>query len=73
MMADKDEEIVRIATGLTEEEWVEMWWVIRVYYQDSDLRYASLIRKGVATLEIESYRVTLTPLGRRVWEWHSLF
>jgi hypothetical protein len=65
-----DEEVLRIATGLTQDEWGEMWWAMRAY-QYYDQRYDSLICKDIALLEDK--RVYITSLGLRVWEWRDLF
>jgi hypothetical protein len=66
-----DEAALRVAQGLTEEEWAELWWLVQCSQHYVSRLNATLICKDIALLEDK--RVYITSLGLRVWEWRDLF
>jgi hypothetical protein len=69
-----DEEVLKIAQGLTKGE----WWTLEYNLDRHRSAYGvtfdpPLVRKRLLVLYARTNEVTVTPLGYRVWEWRELF
>jgi hypothetical protein len=72
--SEDEEEAVRIAHGLTHDEWGNLWWIVKRHQDYDPWHDDSLIAQGVAILVTKQYKeVCITSLGRQVWEWRWLF
>jgi hypothetical protein len=70
-----DEEVLTIAHGLTEDDWLHL--AVNVRYHEAIYCHDDALLVDIGCLEIyhQSYRrwVYVTPLGYQVWEWRDLF